>query len=811
MLEKINGQMSLGGRLTIISGVFTVSTVFATAMFVQSSRSQITFTEKEQNGVHALTVVWDSIRSGAPLDKAEHQDHFGKTQNTAQYLREKFQVDAALDDYAAAKDQAERFGEGRELILKIADGSNLTLDPDLDSYYVMDAVVVRLPKLDHTIFEMQEVLAQQQGAVSSDVYAVRLDRLNFAAEEALSSLTTSMESNKAGETGRAMGAQVQALQSKANAAMTFARAVAEGRGNAAELQASLEALSKEVNAAWHKSEGELDRLLDARLEHLQWKLMLQLGFIILALAAAGLLSWSVANGLSRRLQALLKTMDSLTSGKKDVDIPCLSDTNETGRIGRTLEQFKRSLIENEEAERRSGEEKIRAEEERRRSEQEAQERAQNLVVDAFGSGMDALANGVFSYRINQPLPGAYDKLRDDFHLALQKLESATNAAENAAREREEDQRAAEAQRKIAEAEAIAAAERMVVGSFGQGMSALAAGDLTYRITSDVPEAYVQLRADFNAAVASMQDAMAAISRNASGVRGGASEVAQAADDLSRRTEHQAATLEETAAALDQVTVTVRKTAQGAARANDLVDNARSETAASGDVMLQAVSAMSEIEKSSNQISQIIGVIDEIAFQTNLLALNAGVEAARAGDAGRGFAVVASEVRALAQRSSDAAKEIKTLISASSQQVGAGVKLVDQAGGALQKIVAQVTEISALVSEISASANEQSSALGEVNTAVNQMDQATQQNAAMVEQTTAASRSLSGEADELSALVARFRVEDGSAELRPVASRERKPAPQPVAALQTRVAAFSGRKHAAGALKTRSREEEWESF
>lgn len=811
MLEKINGQMSLGGRLTIISGVFAVSTVFATALFVQASRSQITFTEKEQNGVHALTVVWDSIRSGALLEKAEHQDHFGKTQNTAQYLRDKFQIDAALDDYAAAKDQAERFGEGRELILKVADGSNLTLDPDLDSYYMMDAVVVRLPKLDHTIFEIQEVLAQQQGAASSDVYAVRFDRLNFAAEEAISSLTTSMESNKSGETGRAIGAEVQALQSKANAALTLARAVAEGRGDSAELKASLEALSDQVNTSWRAGEGELDRLLDARLEQLQRNLILQFGFIILALAAAGLLSWSVANGLSRRLQALLKTMDALTSGNKDVDIPCLSDTNETGKIGRTLEQFKRSLIENEEAERRSAEDKIRAEEQRRKSEAEAQERAQNLVVEAFGSGMDALANGVFSYRINQQLPGAYDKLRDDFHVALQKLEAATLASEGAARQRAEDQRAAEELRKQAETEAMAAAERLVVGSFGEGMSALASGDLTYRINREVPDAYLQLREDFNNAVASMQDAMAIVTRNAHGVKGGASEVAQAAEDLSRRTEQQAATLEETAAALDQITVTVRKSAQGAARANEVVESARTETTASGAVMSQAISAMSEIEKSSRQITQIIGVIDEIAFQTNLLALNAGVEAARAGDAGRGFAVVASEVRALAQRSSDAAKEIKALISASSQQVGSGVKLVDEAGAALTKIVAQVAEISALVSQISASSNEQSTALGEINTAVNQMDQATQQNAAMVEQTTAASRSLSSEAEELSNQVARFRVEDGSAELRSAPGKGRRPEPQPIAALQKRVASFSGRKHAAGALKTRHRDDEWESF
>jgi methyl-accepting chemotaxis protein len=798
MLEKINSQMSLGGRLTIISGVFVASTVFGAALYGHSALTDINFTTREEEGVHALPHAWKALSAPGQLEEADH-------------IRQSFGADAAVDALAKAQSEEDRLKAGRALIMKIADSSNLTLDPDLDSYYAMDAVTVRLPKLKQAVFELQGVLAREGTTIDEPAFAISFDHLDYAADEAAASLTSSMDYNSKGETRRALAGPAQRMHDKAEVAIATATEIAKGRGDRAALQAQLQDLSAEVDSTWQVSWAELDRLLDVRWAKVQRDALLNLALIVLALGAAGFLSWSVANGLSKRLRALLSTMDALTSGKKDVDIPCLKDTNETGKIGRTLEQFKRSLIENEEAERRSAEEKIRAEEARRQSEKEAQERAQGLVVEAFGSGMDALASGIFSYRINQQLPEAYEKLRDDFHLALQKLEAATHAAENAARQREEDQRTAEEQRKIAEAEAIAAAERMVVGSFGKGMSALAAGDLTYRITSDVPDAYEQLRADFNAAVASMQEAMAAISRNASGVRGGASEVAQAADDLSRRTEHQAATLEETAAALDQVTVTVRKTAQGAARANDLVDNTKVETAASGEVMLQAVSAMSEIEKSSHQISQIIGVIDEIAFQTNLLALNAGVEAARAGDAGRGFAVVASEVRALAQRSSDAAKEIKTLISASSQQVGAGVKLVDQAGGALQKIVAQVTEISALVSEISASANEQSSALGEVNTAVNQMDQATQQNAAMVEETTAASRSLSGEADELSALVARFRVEDGSAELRPSAARERKPAAHPVAALQTRVAAFSGRKHAAGALKTLSREDDWESF
>ncbi len=303
----------------------------------------------------------------------------------------------------------------------------------------------------------------------------------------------------------------------------------------------------------------------------------------------------------------------------------------------------------------------------------------------------------------------------------------------------------------------AASLALVVESLAGALNDLSAGDLRIRLDEQFAPEYERLRQDFNAAMDKLEDAMKVIAHNAAAITASATEVAQASDDLSRRTEQQAATLEETAAALDEITATVKKTAQGAAQANAVVEGAKSDAGVSGEVVLQAVAAMSEIENSSRQVSQIIGVIDEIAFQTNLLALNAGVEAARAGEAGRGFAVVASEVRALAQRSSEAAKEIKTLITASSQQVGAGVKLVDQAGAALTKIVSQVSQISALVSEISASAHEQSTALGEVNTAVNQMDQVTQQNAAMVEQTTAASHSLNMEADELNQKVSKFKV------------------------------------------------------
>jgi methyl-accepting chemotaxis protein len=244
----------------------------------------------------------------------------------------------------------------------------------------------------------------------------------------------------------------------------------------------------------------------------------------------------------------------------------------------------------------------------------------------------------------------------------------------------------------AERAALAREQQSVVDGLARGLEKLAGGALTFRLNEPFASAYEKLRADFNSAMEQMQGTVSEVASNTAAVRTASSEISQASDNLSRRTEQQAASLEETAAALDQITATVRKTAEGAGQARDAVGAARTDAERSGMVVRDAVAAMSEIESSAQQISQIIGVIDEIAFQTNLLALNAGVEAARAGDAGRGFAVVASEVRALAQRSADAAKEIKALISASSQQVDRGVSLVGETGKVLERIVTQVTQI-----------------------------------------------------------------------------------------------------------------------
>jgi methyl-accepting chemotaxis protein len=370
--------------------------------------------------------------------------------------------------------------------------------------------------------------------------------------------------------------------------------------------------------------------------------------------------------------------------------------------------------------------------------------------------MKTLAEG--DTKVEIPVMGEGDEIGD---MAQTVLVFKANAIEKTRLEAEalEQRRVAEAERARQEIETqgYIEAHNRFVASITDALERLSDGDLTCRLSEAFSEEYEKIRADFNVSADKLQQVMLSVAANTQAIRSGTREISVAADDLSRRTEQQAASLEETAAALGEITTTVGKTAQGATHARQVVSTARSDAEKGSGVVRRAIGAMSGIEKSSQQIGQIIGVIDEIAFQTNLLALNAGVEAARAGDAGRGFAVVASEVRALAQRSAEAAKEIKGLIAASTAQVEEGVDLVAETGKALERIFAQVAEIDTIVSEIATSAQDQATGLREVNTAVTQMDQVTQQNAAMVEESTAASQTLSQETEALTRLINRFQV------------------------------------------------------
>jgi methyl-accepting chemotaxis protein len=344
-------------------------------------------------------------------------------------------------------------------------------------------------------------------------------------------------------------------------------------------------------------------------------------------------------------------------------------------------------------------------------------------------------------------------------------------------------------------------------AIGAGLARLASGDLVSRVEAELPGAADALRTDLNSAVAELQRVMSSFAVTVSVIETGVGEISHAADDLSRRTAEQAANLEETAAAVDTIASTVAQTAKGAQRAREAVSSAKAQAEGSGQVVRNAISAMGGIENSSRQISQIIGVIDEIAFQTNLLALNAGVEAARAGEAGKGFAVVASEVRALAQRSAEAAKEIKTLISASTTQVDEGVELVGQTSKALERIVAEIASVNDIIVEIARHAEDQASSLHQVNAAMRQIDAATQKNAAIVTDTTNAARSLGAATGELGELMQRF--DTGTPARRPAQrpARTARPAPPPARAAQR----GSTRGSAALKLAPTQAEEDWEEF
>ena len=301
-----------------------------------------------------------------------------------------------------------------------------------------------------------------------------------------------------------------------------------------------------------------------------------------------------------------------------------------------------------------------------------------------------------------------------------------------------------------------------VEALASGLQTIAAGDLKARIDEPFGQDLERLRIDFNAATLLCRKSCGRSPKRARGsISQGTDEISQASDDLSRRTEAQAGRLSETSSTFAEIADAVKQTAASASSAREIVSTAHADAEENGAIMEQAVEAMRSIESSSKEIAEIISVIDEIAYQTNLLALNAGVEAARAGDAGRGFAVVASEVRALAQRSADAAKQIKNLITVSGERVGVGVSRVQKAGDALQKIIVGITEVTEKSTEIAEAAEDQSQSLQKVSDLVAQMDQITQQNAAMVEETTAATRSLADKSKELARVVNQFETHDAT--------------------------------------------------
>ena len=370
--------------------------------------------------------------------------------------------------------------------------------------------------------------------------------------------------------------------------------------------------------------------------------------------------------------------------------------------------------------------------------------------------MGLLANGDLKTEV--PFNGRSDELGS---MAKAVEVFRTSALRNIDLENEAEQTrfATEEERAANEAEKAREAQQLqqAVAALAEGLGQLAGGNLAYRITTPFPASLEAVRKDFNTSIESLEAAFTTIAGSSDNIGQGTAEIRSSTDNLSRRTEQQAASLEQTAAALDEITSTVQAAHKRATDIGRMVSEASSVASESEVIVQDTVTAMSEIETSSKQVAQIIGVINEIAFQTNLLALNAGVEAARAGEAGKGFAVVAQEVRELAQRSASAAKEINTLLEKSEAHVQSGVTLVTRTGEALQKIGGHVQSINSNVKAMVTSSQEQSVGIQEINTAVNQMDQVTQQNAAMVEETTAAVHTVFEETETLNQAISRFRI------------------------------------------------------
>ncbi|WP_342359517.1 methyl-accepting chemotaxis protein [Terrarubrum flagellatum] len=396
---------------------------------------------------------------------------------------------------------------------------------------------------------------------------------------------------------------------------------------------------------------------------------------------------------------------------------------------------------------------------------------------------------------------AAEKAQEEAAIAMRRQQEDSERQAAAARVEAEAQEKAHARQREAAEE-----QGRVMRALGEGLRSLSAGDFTSRIAADVPADYQEITADFNDMAERIAEAMSSIKASTVEVSNASAEISASTTDLSQRTEQQAASIEETSASMEEIAATVKKNAENAQTANQSAVTTREVAQRGGEVVAEAVQAMARIEESSRKISDIIGVIDEIARQTNLLALNAAVEAARAGEAGRGFAVVASEVRSLAQRSSQAAKDIKELIVSSGGQVKEGVDLVNRAGASLAEIVASIKQVASVVADIASASAEQSIGIAEVNKALSQMDEVTQQNSALVEENAATAKTLEQQAKAMDERVSYFRVEDAVAPA-PMTKRPAAVAAKPAAPART-VARPAPRTRGALALKS---DPEWEEF
>ena len=775
VIGYINSKWSMPRRLALISAVFLIPSLGQLYMYADQKLDQISVLDNEITGAKLARAVWGEMASDQNVRAGAASGELATLSSTT---GRSLGVESTINAFVGATNAPEKSSIGADLLDRIADASAITADSSPDTYHAQQIFIQYLPNIKRSLTGLHETLGSApagEAALAMDYAALRgaTENLRKPLADLLATDLASDAKRNLGTAGAQLVGQLDQIASKIKSA-NYQR-VALGP----DVQDAVLGASKAASAMASETAGLFIQLAENHDSDARATLYRTLALLIAATIAAVCIVTMVSKGITTRLVNLVRAMDHISRKDLSVDIPYLTDSNENGEIAQALARFKEAAVEQKTMTDAAVE---AAKQQQEQGDHYAHEHERFMA--AFTAAADRIASGDFSHRIVEKVIQEYEPIISQMNLMMGQLEQAQVAK-------------LEAEKQI----------NVVVESLGAALSELAEGDLETGLYIDVAPEFAKLKADFNSAASTLKSTISLVKKGAGSIKLGTEEISQASDDLSRRTENQAASLEETAAAVKEITDTVNKTARGATHARETVSVAKSDAEKSGEVVRRAIEAMNGIESSSKQISQIIGVIDEIAFQTNLLALNAGVEAARAGDAGRGFAVVASEVRALAQRSAEAAKEIKGLISASTGQVAQGVQLVGETGLALTRIVTQVAEINTIVTEIAASANEQAHGLEQVNTAVNEMDQVTQQNAAMVEEATAATQTLAQQTEELASLVSRFKTGDETV----VEISSRRESAKPVAraarsAGKLRVANGSARQQSAAAADAG-----WEEF
>jgi methyl-accepting chemotaxis protein len=835
-------DLNIGAKIAILLALVAAPLALLTWIYVSQVMKDEAFARKEIAGSVYLDKIWTAYAAAASGDAARMTAAAAALRGHAAAADAAFGSQEAVGEFVKALSSGKSvaaLAAGQLAMRKVADGSNLTLDPDIDSYYLIDVIASRFPLI---VSASSEFLAVADSVVSRGTASIAdygamsrsMSSLDDAITGAKAAYATALDqtadrqmANDLKQLSASFAQRVDTFDSAGEALMRKAETgVAATAADRQALRTSFDALMNDLETVVEKTDKALVQILEARISKFRGELARNLGMAGLCILIVLVLAVLFARTIQRPVAQLTDVIRGFQGGDYKQEVPYTGNRNEMGEIARALKMFQglgaQQTLTLAALDGSPTMLMITDPEERIIYISSALGRLLRQLEPAFRSANPSFTlegmkgQHIDCYRTNGALKrelisdnGETRKVR--YVVAGRTILVDMAYIQNAQKDRightlEWRDVTAELEAEAEVAGVVSAASRgdfssripvegkagfvreiagglnrvsetveTVMNDFATTLAAVSNGDLTRTIDADYEGVFGQLQSGLNDTILKLSDTVATIQTTAIDVSGAAREINAGADDLSRRTEEQASSLEQTAATTEELAASVKASAQSSRQAVDLAEEAMKVAQTGGTIVTQAVEAMTRIEQASQKITDITSVIDDIAFQTNLLALNAAVEAARAGEAGKGFAVVASEVRTLAQRSSDAAKDITGLINTSTTEVAQGVKLVRSAGDALGKIVDASQKVASTVSEISAASSEQANGIDEMSQAVAHMDEMTQQNAALAEESAASAGSLSSQIQRLNDLVATFRTRQGQGQ--PAMTATARPAPR----------------------------------